>query len=173
MRAISAILASRTENVIARYATKPRSKWTTAIKFVNALPRSDDCFLEDIIHGRFFECERMNESVEHFSVLSNEDVEETFCAHWGDCESFNPFLQKKSMGFYLLRPLAAYWDSFDLESLLGIADHCHADLRPQDALWRFSPFLWDVAWVSVFHSADLATSVDLRGVDVEDIRLRD
>ncbi len=88
MRAISAILASRTENVIARNAPKPRSKGTAAIKFVNALPRSDDCFLEDIIHGRFFECERMNESVEHFSVLSNEDVEETFCAHWGELKKF-------------------------------------------------------------------------------------
>ncbi len=62
---------------------------------------------------------------------------------------------------------------FDLESHFGTADHRHADLRPQDALWRFSPFLWDVAWVGVFHFADLATSVDLRGTDVEDIRLRD
>ena len=77
------------------------------------------------------------------------------------------------MGFNLLRPLAAYWDRFDLESLLGIADYCHADLRTQDALWRFSPFLWDVAWVSVFHSADLATSVDLRGTYVADLWFRD
>jgi hypothetical protein len=30
----------------------------------------------------------MNESVEHFSVLSNEDVEETFCAHWGELKKF-------------------------------------------------------------------------------------
>ena len=88
MRAISAILASRTENVIARYATEPRSKWTTAIKLINSLPRSDDRFLKDIIHCRFFECERMNKSVEHFSVLSNEDVEETFCAHWGELKKF-------------------------------------------------------------------------------------
>lgn len=79
--AVTARFTGRTEDVVAGDAAQPRSEGTLSVKLVDAFPCGDDGLLENVVNRGVVEGNRVNESIQHVGVLSNENVEEVFCAH--------------------------------------------------------------------------------------------